>query len=279
MQALVKQHSAPGLWLSEVPEPPVGVNDVKIRVLKTGICGTDLHIYKWDAWAQKTIPVPMVVGHEFVGEVVEVGSNVTDFHPGEIVSQKIIGRFLSELVDGLITVDPHLHRISRLDEAFPGPYAIALSGAPMLAELIAKERPQAMLMGPDGESAQWVASAAAVCGFDHGVCTKVRHGDHDVRITLPAGVVVQDRHVVLLDDMASSGRTLVEACKLLRAAGARSVDVAVTHALFAADALDVIRASGVEHIWSTDSVIHASNAVALAPMMADSVQRFLHETA
>ena len=201
------------------------------------------------------------------------------FHPGEIVSQKIIGRFLSELVDGLITVDPHLHRISRLDEAFPGPYAIALSGAPMLAELIAKERPQAMLMGPDGESAQWVASAAAVCGFDHGVCTKVRHGDRDVRITLPAGVVVQDRHVVLLDDMASSGRTLVEACKLLRAAGARSVDVAVTHALFAADALDVIRASGVEHIWSTDSVIHASNAVALAPMMADSVQRFLHETA
>lgn len=201
------------------------------------------------------------------------------FHPGEIVSQKIIGRFLSELVDGLITVDPHLHRISRLDEAFPGPYAIALSGAPMLAELIAKERPQAMLMGPDGESAQWVASAAAVCGFDHGVCTKVRHGDRDVRITLPAGVVVQDRHVVLLDDMASSGRTLVEACKLLRAAGARSVDVAVTHALFAADALDVIRASGVEHIWSTDSVIHASNTVALAPMMADSVQRFLHETA
>ena len=201
------------------------------------------------------------------------------FHPGEVVSQRIVGEFLAGLFDGVITVDPHLHRISRLDEAFPGPYAVSLSGAPMLAELIAKERPQAMLMGPDGESAQWVASAAAVCGFDHGVCTKVRHGDRDVRITLPAGVVVQDRHVVLLDDMASSGRTLVEACKLLRAAGARSVDVAVTHALFAADALDVIRASGVEHIWSTDSVIHASNAVALAPMMADSVQRFLHETA
>ncbi|MBP7131290.1 MAG: ribose-phosphate pyrophosphokinase [Aquabacterium sp.] len=197
------------------------------------------------------------------------------FHPGEIVSQTIVGRFLSKLFDGLITVDPHLHRISRLDEAFPGPYAIALSGAPKLAELIAKERPQAMLMGPDGESAQWIASAAAVCGFDHGVCTKVRHGDRDVHITLPDGVVVQDRHVVLLDDMASSGRTLVEACKLLRAAGARSVDVAVTHALFAADALDVIRAAGIEHIWSTDSVIHNSNAVSLAPLMADSVQHFL----
>ena len=86
MKALIKQHARPGLWLGEVPKPTPGINDVLIRVLKTGICGTDLHIYKWDAWAQKTIPVPMVVGHEFVGEVVEVGSNVSDFHPGEIVS-------------------------------------------------------------------------------------------------------------------------------------------------------------------------------------------------
>lgn len=86
MKALVKRHSQPGLWLEDVPEPKVGVNDVLIKIDRTGICGTDLHIYKWDAWAQKTIPVPMVVGHEFVGEVVEVGSNVSDFHPGEIVS-------------------------------------------------------------------------------------------------------------------------------------------------------------------------------------------------
>lgn len=199
------------------------------------------------------------------------------FQPGEIVSQKIIGRFLSELVDGLITVDPHLHRISKLEEAFPGSYAISLSGAPMLAELIAKERPGAMLMGPDGESAQWIASAAAVCGFDHGVCSKVRHGDHDVRITLPAGVSVRGRQVVLLDDMASSGRTLVEASKLLKAAGACSVDVAVTHALFAADALDVIRAAGIEHVWSTDSVTHASNAVALASKLTPAVQAWLRQ--
>jgi threonine 3-dehydrogenase len=86
MKALVKKHSKPGLWLDDVPEPTIGINDVLIRVRKTGICGTDLHIYNWDAWAQKTIPVPMVVGHEFVGEVVEVGSNVHDFFPGEIVS-------------------------------------------------------------------------------------------------------------------------------------------------------------------------------------------------
>jgi threonine 3-dehydrogenase len=86
MQALVKKAPEPGIWLEDVPVPGVGINDVLIRVLRTGICGTDLHIFKWDAWAQKTIPVPMVVGHEFVGEIVEVGSNVKDFHVGEIVS-------------------------------------------------------------------------------------------------------------------------------------------------------------------------------------------------
>ncbi|QDV27004.1 L-threonine 3-dehydrogenase [Aureliella helgolandensis] len=86
MKALVKSQAQVGLWLEDVPEPTVGINDVLIRVDRTGICGTDMHIYQWDNWAQKTIPVPLVVGHEFVGEVVEVGSNVNDFHPGEIVS-------------------------------------------------------------------------------------------------------------------------------------------------------------------------------------------------
>ena len=86
MKALIKAQSAPGLTLQEVPVPEIGINDVLIRIDRTGICGTDVHIYKWDTWAQKTIPVPMVVGHEFVGEIVEVGSNVTDFHPGEVVS-------------------------------------------------------------------------------------------------------------------------------------------------------------------------------------------------
>lgn len=86
MQALVKKKAEPGLWLDEVPVPQPAINDVLIEVLRTGICGTDLHIYKWDAWAQKTIPVPMAVGHEFVGRIVEVGSNVTDFHVGDIVS-------------------------------------------------------------------------------------------------------------------------------------------------------------------------------------------------
>jgi threonine 3-dehydrogenase len=86
MKALVKRKAEPGLWLEDVPQPEVGINDVLIRVWRTGICGTDVHIWKWDDWARKTIPVPMVVGHEFVGEVAAVGPNVADFHRGEIVS-------------------------------------------------------------------------------------------------------------------------------------------------------------------------------------------------
>ncbi len=86
MRALVKSKAEPGLWLADVEVPKIGINDVLIRVHRTGICGTDLHIYRWDAWAQKTIPVPLVIGHEFVGEIVEVGSNVNDFFPGDLVS-------------------------------------------------------------------------------------------------------------------------------------------------------------------------------------------------
>jgi threonine 3-dehydrogenase len=86
MPALVKRERKEGLWLEEVPAPSFGINDVLIEVLKTGICGTDVHIYNWDAWAQRPIPVPMVIGHEFVGRIVAVGSNVHDFHEGDIVS-------------------------------------------------------------------------------------------------------------------------------------------------------------------------------------------------
>ena len=86
MKALLKRDAKVGLRLEDVPEPEIGINDVLIKIDRTGICGTDVHIYSWDAWAQETIPVPMVVGHEFVGEIVDVGSNVSDFKPGEIVS-------------------------------------------------------------------------------------------------------------------------------------------------------------------------------------------------
>lgn len=86
MKALVKKHTEKGLWMETVDMPDMGINDVLIKVIKTAICGTDMHIYNWDQWAQETIPVPMVIGHEFVGEIVAVGDNVNDFRPGQIVS-------------------------------------------------------------------------------------------------------------------------------------------------------------------------------------------------
>jgi len=86
VKALVKAHAGPGLAIEDIAEPQTGINDVLIRVHRTGICGTDVHIYDWDEWARQTIPVPMAIGHEFVGEIVSVGSNVNDFHPGELVS-------------------------------------------------------------------------------------------------------------------------------------------------------------------------------------------------
>jgi threonine 3-dehydrogenase len=86
MLALVKKHARPGLWLDEVPIPEIGINDVLIEIQKTAICGTDVHIWNWDAWSQKTVPVPMVIGHEFVGTVAEMGSNVHDLEIGDIVS-------------------------------------------------------------------------------------------------------------------------------------------------------------------------------------------------
>ena len=86
MKAIVKKFARPGLWLDDVPEPKIGVNDVLIRVKRASICGTDVHIDNWDDWAKQAIPVPMVIGHEFVGEIVQVGSNVSDFFPGQIVS-------------------------------------------------------------------------------------------------------------------------------------------------------------------------------------------------
>ena len=193
------------------------------------------------------------------------------FQPGEVVSQRIIGRFLAELFDCVITVDPHLHRVSTLEEAVPTSSAIVLSGAPLLSDLIASRLQRPLLIGPDEESGQWLLQAASRHGFEYGVCHKTRHGDRNVEITLPQ-LAVAGRAVVLIDDVASSGHTLAAAARLLIAAGAASVDVAVTHALFAGDALQVIKAAGVNEIWSTDCIAHPSNAVSMAPAIAAALR-------
>ncbi len=193
------------------------------------------------------------------------------FRPGEVVSQRIVGRFLADLFDAVITVDPHLHRVATLEEAIPVPDAVVLSGAPVLADWVHQHRPGAMLIGPDEESLQWVAQAAARHGWDHATCRKVRRGDRDVVVQLP-DLSVQGRAVVLMDDVASSGHTLAQAAQALLAAGAVSVDVAVTHALFAEGALALVKAAGVGEIWSTDCIPHASNAVSMVPALAQALQ-------
>jgi ribose-phosphate pyrophosphokinase len=192
------------------------------------------------------------------------------FQSGEVVSQRVIGQFLAELFDAVITVDPHLHRVATLQEAVPVPQATVLSGAPLLADLIASHYPNPLLVGPDVESAQWVTKAAAQHGFAHAVCRKVRHGDCDVQIALP-DTPFAGRNVVLMDDVASSGHTLAVAARLLLAAGAATVDVAVTHALFAGDAVELIQQAGVGNIWSTDCIAHPSNAVSMAPLIAQTL--------
>ena len=192
------------------------------------------------------------------------------FHPGEAVSQRIVGPFLAELFDAVVTVDPHLHRVATLQEAVPAAQTVVVSGAPLLADWIVRQRPGALLVGPDGESAQWVAQAAARHGLQHAVCTKERHGDRSVTIALPP-VNVQGRAVVLLDDMASTGHTLAQATRLLRQAGAASVDVAVTHALIDAASLAALHAAGVGQFWSTDCVAHPSNCVPMAAALAQAL--------
>ncbi len=192
------------------------------------------------------------------------------FHPGEIVSQTIVGGFLAELFDAVITVDPHLHRIERLDQAIPLDFAIALSGAPRLAELIAEQRQDPLLLGPDEEALQWVRQAGEMTGFDVGTCRKTRNGDRNVQVELP-DIALAGRQVVLMDDVASSGHTLARAAEALLGAGAASVDVAITHALFADDALAVIQAAGVGEVWSTDCIAHESNTISMAPLLAEAL--------
>jgi ribose-phosphate pyrophosphokinase len=193
------------------------------------------------------------------------------FHPGEAVSQRHVGRALAQWFDAVLTVDPHLHRVATLDEVVPGRRGIALSAAALLGDWAARHADNPVLLGPDEEAAQWVGAAARAHGLDHGVCHKLRRGDHDVTVALPQ-LPLGGRAVVLVDDVASTGQTLVAAARGVLARGARSVDVAVTHALFSGDALARLSAAGVRHVWSTDCVPHASNVVSVVPLIAAALR-------
>lgn len=194
-----------------------------------------------------------------------------EFTPGEAVSQGIVGDFLGGLFDDVLTVDPHLHRIDRLEEAIPRGNPVTLSAAVPLARLITARWPEALLIGPDGESEQWVANIAAAGGLECAISHKVRHGDRDVCVSLPQARL-DGRTVVLIDDIASTGRTLAEAAMQLKARGARAVHAAVTHALIDAGSLAALHAAGVDTFLSSNSVPHPSNAIELEPLLAEAVR-------
>lgn len=194
------------------------------------------------------------------------------FTPGEAISQGIVGRMLAQYFDGLITVDAHLHRVSALRQVVPLERALNLSAAERIGGHLRALGPELTLVGPDRESEQWVAATARVCGAEYVVGRKQRRGDRDVSIQFPR-LDLQGRHAVLLDDIASSGRTLAQAAQALREAGCARLDLVVTHALFMEDAEAVIRAAGVDHLWSTDSVPHATNYIELAPLLAEGLGR------
>jgi ribose-phosphate pyrophosphokinase len=194
------------------------------------------------------------------------------FHPGEAVSQRIIGHFLAELFDRVVTVDPHLHRIDRLEQAIPGREAIALGSAELMGAFLAQNTTRPLLVGPDAESAQWVRAIAAPAGLDYTVATKERLGDREVRITLPK----HDYHrheVILVDDMISTGRTLINVTEQLKRQGAETIHCLVTHALFSDDVSEALHAAGIDRIWSSDSIPHPSNAVPLAELLVQGVRR------
>ncbi len=193
------------------------------------------------------------------------------FQPGEAVSQRHVGQALAVWFDQVITVDPHLHRVATMDEVLPGRRGVALSAAALLGEWAARHASRPILLGPDEEAAPWVRRAALAQGLEHGTCIKQRRGDREVTVALPE-LPFQGREVVLIDDVASTGRTLAVTTRALLQRGAVAVDVAVTHALFVDDAIAQLAAAGVRHVWSSDSVPHASNVVSLVPLLAAALR-------
>ena len=196
------------------------------------------------------------------------------FAAGQAVSAPLFAQFLGESFDWLVTVDPHLHRIAHLDDVFPMPAMRAVS-APLLAEWIGKNLPDAVLLGPDSESQQWVAEVARLAGRPYEVLRKVRTGDRQVEISVPDSAALRDGTPLILDDIASSGRTMTRTIERLIAADTRAPVCLVIHAVFAGSAHDDILAAGAAKIVTTDTIPHRSNGIGLSPLLAETVSRVL----
>lgn len=199
----------------------------------------------------------------------------TAFHPGEAISQRVVGRLLAATVDRVITVDAHLHRTSDIRDVFPGIEADNLSAMPAIADALLKEGidSSTVVVGPDAESRPWVGELARRLGLASTVAQKVRHGDRSVDIAFTGPVSVAGRATLLVDDIVSSGGTLIAASKALRAAGATSIDAVITHALFPPEMMEAFAAAGLRSVRSTRSVPHPTNAIALDDVLAGALRR------
>jgi ribose-phosphate pyrophosphokinase len=193
------------------------------------------------------------------------------FHAGEPLSRDAILPVLGARYDRILGVDSHLHRTPSLAAAFQNDAAEDLAGAEPLAEAIKQGEPP-VIVGPDGESRPGAARIATAVAGELLMFTKVREGDRTVRLAAPDLGAVRGRRVVLVDDICSSGATLMGAARQLLAAGAASVEAAVVHALYGDDAASALAEAGISRVISTDSVIHPSNQVRLAPLLAAALQ-------
>ena len=189
------------------------------------------------------------------------------FQAGEAISQQIVGNWLGDWFDNIITVDSHLHRITALSDVIAPARSFNLSAAQLWVSLLQQRSDQPILMGPDQESCQWVKKIAEASGLDYAVASKQRLGDCTVQIKLPK-MSVTDRTVILVDDIVSSGHTLAVIAGLLKEAGAAHIECLVTHALFINNAEQLLNNSGIKQIISSDSIPHSSNGAYLAPLLA-----------
>ncbi len=193
------------------------------------------------------------------------------FHRGEAVTSRSYARLLSSALDFLVTVDPHLHRWHSLDELYAiRTYAVESAGA--IASWVAEHVDHPLIVGPDEESAQWVERVANLADAGWTVMGKTRTGDRDVAVNLDAKGLGRYQTPVLLDDIVSSGATLVAAAAALERAGLRKPVCIAVHALFAADAQRQLEGARIERMVTTDSVPHATNAIRLAPQLAAAVR-------
>lgn len=191
------------------------------------------------------------------------------FHPGEAVSSIHFARFLSETFDWLVTVDPHLHRHPSLDTIFAIP-THAVSAMPLVAQWIREHVPNPVLIGPDSESAQWVKQVAALVNAPLVVLNKLRHGDRDVEVSLPDLQTMAGRTPVLIDDIVSSGQTLLQTAGHLRQLGSLPAICVVVHGIFADHSDDALLAAGVERLVSCNTLNHSSNAIDVSELLVSA---------